>query len=248
MRSCESKMPERAALRYHTHFLFTPTKCHTAERREAAEQLLLSEKATCERIKKRGPHHPPTRNSILLRVGAIQRAQGVDEVSVNMECNARLRDSWGPHTPQDPLRSDTQALKKSLHTQICPPQHAHHRRAKTCVPILKRGASQSVTHNTDATTAPDTTRRHRNCIFSRETQPRTANTRRMIKTAGTKERPPAPESMLTRSLPNLKYDIKTGASLPKLNSFGPAQRAGLTQAGRQRPSREGAHSGYQQMI
>lgn len=30
MRSCEGKKPERAALRYHTHFLFTPTKCQTA--------------------------------------------------------------------------------------------------------------------------------------------------------------------------------------------------------------------------
>uniref|UniRef100_A0A3B4UGY0 F-box and WD repeat domain containing 10 n=1 Tax=Seriola dumerili TaxID=41447 RepID=A0A3B4UGY0_SERDU len=228
MHDCDSKKPERAELRYHTRFLFTPTKCQTQVSGGAAKQsVILSEKATCERMKKRGLHHPLTRDSILLRVSAIQRAQCTDEVSINMECNARLRDSWGPRMTQDPLHSDIQALK--------------HRRAKTCVHILQRGTSQTIT-NTDVTTAPDTTRRHHHCLFSKETQTHTADTQRAIKRVGAKEGPQAPERILTKSLPNLEYGIKTATSLPKINPFGPIQRAGVIQAGRRCPVREGTHA------
>uniref|UniRef100_A0A3B4XB73 F-box and WD repeat domain containing 10 n=1 Tax=Seriola lalandi dorsalis TaxID=1841481 RepID=A0A3B4XB73_SERLL len=231
MHDCDSKKPERAELRYHTRFLFTPTKCQTqgkhAQKYVRSNSVILSEKATCERMKKRGLHRPLTRDSILLRVSAIQRAQCTDEVSVNMECNAKLRDSWGPHMTQDPLHSDIQALK--------------HRRAKTCDHILKRGASQTIT-NTDVTTAPNTTRRHHHCLFSKETQTHTADTQRAIKRVGAKEGPQAPERILTTSLPNLEYGIKTATSLPKINPFGPIQREGVIQAGRRCPVREGTHA------
>ncbi|XP_073345288.1 F-box and WD repeat domain containing protein 10B [Pagrus major] len=126
-----NKKPGRAELPHHTRFLPAPTKSRAqARERCVKESVVLSEKATCERIKKRGLHHPLTRDSIVLRVNAIQRAQCTDEVSINMERNARLRDSWGPRTSQDPL----------WHTH-----DGQHRRAKTCVPILKRAVSQNVT-------------------------------------------------------------------------------------------------------
>ncbi|XP_028264592.1 CMT1A duplicated region transcript 1 protein [Parambassis ranga] len=67
------------------------------ERCESAEpSVAVSEKAARERMRKRGPHHPPTRDAILLRLNAIQKARCTDQASINMENNARLRDSWGP--------------------------------------------------------------------------------------------------------------------------------------------------------
>lgn len=197
---------------------------------------MLSEKATSERIKKRGLHHPLTRDSILLRVSAIQRAQCMDEVSTNMEHNARLRDSWGPHTSQDLLPTDLQSLKQSLH--VCPLWHSHDqdhpRRAKTCVPLLKKAASQTVTNTLrerHVTTAPDTMRRHHPCLCSKKAQPQNVATHTAITRVGTfstsaKERLRAPEIMLTRSLLNPEYCIKTSTSLPRINTFGPIQRAG----------------------
>ncbi|KAM8729516.1 F-box and WD repeat domain containing protein 10B [Acanthopagrus schlegelii] len=126
--------PESAAL---PRFTPTPTKSRAQARERCVRELVvLSEKAACERMKKRGLHHPLTRDSIALKVNAIQRAQRTDEVSINMEHNARLRDSWGPHTPQERLM------------QISPLWHTHdgqHRRAQTCAPILKRCISQNVT-------------------------------------------------------------------------------------------------------
>lgn len=192
---------------------------------------MLSEKATSERIKKRGLHHPLTRDSILLRVSAIQRAQCVDEVSTNMEHNARLRDSWGSHTPH----ADLQSLKQSLH--ICPLWRSHvdhRRRAKTCVPLSKTAASQTVTNTLrerHVTTAPDTSRRHHPCLCSAKAQPQnvaahTAVTRIGTFSTGAKERPRAPKIMLTRTLPYSEYCIKTSTSLPRINTFGPIQRAG----------------------
>uniref|UniRef100_A0A665VSE9 Uncharacterized protein n=1 Tax=Echeneis naucrates TaxID=173247 RepID=A0A665VSE9_ECHNA len=181
--------------------------------KEHCESVMLSEKAASERMKKRGLHHPLTRDSILLRVGAIQRAQCKDEVSVNMECNARLRDSWGPRPPQDPLQ-----------TQTCPPPHphgSHHRRARTCVPILKRGASQNMT-NTDVAASPDTTRRNSHFLFSKETQPQTAVTQSVISrdrvfSTSSKKGSGAPACMLSRSLPNLERCMKICTGLPKIN-------------------------------
>uniref|UniRef100_A0A671YGM8 F-box and WD repeat domain containing 10 n=1 Tax=Sparus aurata TaxID=8175 RepID=A0A671YGM8_SPAAU len=126
----DHKKPERAALPHRSHFLPTPTKSPAqARERCVKESVVLSEKAARERVKKRGLHHPLTRDSIVLRVNAIQRAQRTDEVSINMERNARLRDSWGPRKSQEPQ------------TQISPLWHTHdgqHRRAQTCAPILKR--------------------------------------------------------------------------------------------------------------
>uniref|UniRef100_A0A4W6E0F6 F-box and WD repeat domain containing 10 n=1 Tax=Lates calcarifer TaxID=8187 RepID=A0A4W6E0F6_LATCA len=171
----DSKKPERAELPYHTRILFTPTKCQTQGKHAHVE------KATSERMKKRGLHHPLTRDSILLRVNAIQKAQCMDEVGINMECNARLRDSWGPHT---------QALETNLQAQVHPLRHTHHRRAKTCVPVLKTAASQHMT-NTDVTPAPDAMRRRHHCLFSQKAQPHSADTQTAIKRVGAKEEPRA---------------------------------------------------------
>uniref|UniRef100_A0A4W6DZC6 F-box and WD repeat domain containing 10 n=1 Tax=Lates calcarifer TaxID=8187 RepID=A0A4W6DZC6_LATCA len=151
-------------------------RCQTAK-----QSVVLSEKATSERMKKRGLHHPLTRDSILLRVNAIQKAQCMDEVGINMECNARLRDSWGPHT---------QALETNLQAQVHPLRHTHHRRAKTCVPVLKTAASQHMT-NTDVTPAPDAMRRRHHCLFSQKAQPHSADTQTAIKRVGAKEEPRA---------------------------------------------------------
>ncbi|XP_039991368.1 F-box/WD repeat-containing protein 10 [Xiphias gladius] len=250
MHNRNSEKPERAG------FTRTTGRTHVRERPETAKRsVMLSEKATCERMKKRGLHHPPTRDYILLRVSAIQRAQCTDEVSINMERNARLRDSWGPHAPQDPLHSDIPAPKESLRTQICPRRQTldgRPRRARTCVPILTRGASQNMT-DTDVTTAPDTTRRLHHCSFSKKAQPPSADPQRAIKRVGAfttsaKEGPQAPGCMLTRSQPNPEHCIKTSASLPKISPFGSIQRAGMIQAapgdlpGRLCPGREGTRA------
>ncbi|XP_041830667.1 F-box/WD repeat-containing protein 10 isoform X2 [Melanotaenia boesemani] len=128
-------------------------------RKTAQELLMQSEKAASERIKKRGPHHPLTRDSILLRVGTIQRVKCMDEVSINMEHNASLRDSWGPPTPLDLLRSD--AEKQIL--QLYPLQPTHKRRPKTCIPVLKQAAGQNMKSTSQAkevSSAPDTTQRY----------------------------------------------------------------------------------------
>lgn len=109
--------------------------------------MLQSEKAASERIKKRGLHHPPTRDTILLRVSALQQECSRDEVSINMQGNARLRDSWGPH------RSDT-PTKLTLSADL--------RRPKTCVPTLKPAVSQRTTNTTQ----------HRALCHSADTQTR----------------------------------------------------------------------------
>ncbi|KAM9336934.1 F-box and WD repeat domain containing protein 10B [Symphorus nematophorus] len=180
-------------------FLSTPAKCRAQDKELSAKELLmLSEKATNERVKRRGLHHPLTRDYILLRVNAIQRAQCTDEVSINMESNARLRDSWGP---QD-------ALKQNLQTHIHPTHEGPPRRAKTCVPILKRrDVSQNMT----------------NTIQSRA-QPRSADTHRTIRRMSVfTEGPRAPECRLTRSLSYLEGSMKTSTSLPSVSPVGPCR-------------------------
>lgn len=173
---------------------------------------MLSEKATSERMKRRGLHHPLTHDSILLRVNAIQKAQCTDEVSINMECNARLRDSWGPRAAQDPLRPDPEALEHCPRTQKYPPRdtrEGHPRRVKTCVPILKRAVSQNTTNS-----------------MQNKTPPRSADTHRAIKrvsgfTASATEGPRAPECGLMRSLTNLERSMKSSTSLPRISPAGP---------------------------
>uniref|UniRef100_A0A3Q3JNJ7 Uncharacterized protein n=1 Tax=Monopterus albus TaxID=43700 RepID=A0A3Q3JNJ7_MONAL len=137
-------------------------------------------------------------------------------ISINMECNARLRDSWGPHTPQDPLHS---------------------------VPVMTSASSQNTTNtfsSRDVTTAPDTMKGHHSCSFSKQAQPHGAHTYTVIKRVGAfttsaKEVLQAPECMLMRSLPNLQHCMKTRTSLPKINSFGPIQRAERIQAAHSDP-------------
>lgn len=170
---------------------------------------MLSEKATSERMKRRGLHHPLTRDSILLRVNTIQKVQCTDEVGVNMECNARLRDSWGPHTPQGPLQPDLQALKRTHRYPPWDTREGYTRRAKTSVPILKRAASQNTTNTNRA-------------------QPHSADTHRAIKrvsgfTTSATEGPRAPECRLMRSLPNPESSIKTSTSLRRISPVGPSR-------------------------
>uniref|UniRef100_A0A3Q0RLE4 F-box and WD repeat domain containing 10 n=1 Tax=Amphilophus citrinellus TaxID=61819 RepID=A0A3Q0RLE4_AMPCI len=108
----------------------------------ANPSVMLSEKAASERIKKRGLHHPLTQDCIHLRVNAVQTAHRTEEASINMESNARLRDSWGPHTER--------------------PHDGHPSRAKTCVPVVKRAVTQNMTkkpQGRDVSTALGTTRR-----------------------------------------------------------------------------------------
>ncbi|XP_074476805.1 F-box and WD repeat domain containing protein 10B [Sebastes fasciatus] len=180
----------------------TQTKCRAqaGEDGETAKQsVMLSEKAASERVKMRGLHHPLTRDSILLKINAIQKAQCIDdEVTINMESNARLRDSWGPQTFQDDP-------KQSPQTQTCHTPGGHPKRPMTCVPILKRALSQNMT------------------------QPRSADTHRATKrvsgfTTSATEGPPAPE--YTRSLPNLERSMKTSTSLPRISPVGPLREQG----------------------
>lgn len=126
----------------------------------AKQSVKLSEKAATERIKKRGLHHPLTRDGIHLRVNTILRSQCTEEVSINMESNARLRDLWGPHTAKASLHSSP---KQSVH--ICSLQETHDghpSRAKTCVPVVKRTVTELMTNKPqgrDVSTAPRNTRR-----------------------------------------------------------------------------------------
>ncbi|XP_070783545.1 F-box and WD repeat domain containing protein 10B [Enoplosus armatus] len=208
MLGCNSKKPERAELLHHTCFLYAPSKCRAQARESAKQSVLLSEKATSERMKRRGPHHPLTRDSILLRVNAIQKAQCTDEVSINMGCNARLRDSWGPRTSRDPLHSD-------LQTRIHPRWHTHDvhpRRAKTCLPILKRAVSQNMAdtiQGRDVSAVPDTSRRH----HSWRAQPCSADTHRVIKRVSGFS---TSTTDVIRSLPNPECSVKSSASLPRI--------------------------------
>ncbi|CAJ1080076.1 CMT1A duplicated region transcript 1 protein [Xyrichtys novacula] len=199
MHDNDDKKPRRSAL---LRLSSSPATVSSSgkERCKRAESLLLSEKATNERIQKRGPHHPPTRDSTLLRVSAMQRARCKDEVSVNMEHNARLRDSWGPHI------SDTQ-----INLTVQKP-NTDHRRPKTCVPILKRAVSQSVT----------------NTIHGRAKCHSAATHRRgsgFITRAA--ERPQAPEPALRmRSQPSPEHSVKTRTSLPRISPVGPVTERG----------------------
>ncbi|XP_023127066.2 F-box/WD repeat-containing protein 10 isoform X2 [Amphiprion ocellaris] len=206
--SCKSRKPGRTELLYQSCL---STKCQTQSRvpcEAVKPSARLSEKAASERMMKRGPHHPLTRDYILLKVNALQKAQCMDEVSINMERNARLRDSWGPQTTQDPL-------KERL------PQHRDdvlHRKVKTCIPTMKQTISQNMTGR-NVSTAPATTRKHQPPI-----QPHSVNTHRPIKTVDGLIRsatvaPQTPDCMRSRSNP------KTGSSLPWINPFN--ERGGL---------------------
>lgn len=192
------------------YILYKNCSSKARERCVTAPSVMLSEKATSDRIKRRGLHHPLSRDSILLKVNAIHKAQCRDEVSINMECNARLRDSWGPDTSQD------SQLWDSLHTQDVPL-----RRAKTCVPILKGDVSQNMTNKTQGraiSTVPDTPRRRPTYLIPKKTQPHSADTFKRV--GGFKE------CTLMRSLPNPDRSMKTGTSLPRISPVSPFREQG----------------------
>lgn len=161
---------------------------------------MLSEKAVSERIKRRGPHHPLTCDSILLRVNAINKAQCTDEASVNMQRNAQLRDSWGPRRPQDPLQPD----QKSTHTHRYPPWEGEgpSRRAKTCVPVPKRTLRQNMMNRA---------------------QSLSNDTHRAIRTAsGFTTSATEGKSILMSSPPDVEASIKTRTSLCRSSPVGPS--------------------------
>uniref|UniRef100_I3JME6 F-box and WD repeat domain containing 10 n=1 Tax=Oreochromis niloticus TaxID=8128 RepID=I3JME6_ORENI len=126
----------------------------------AKQSVKLSENAATERIKKRGLHHPLTQDCIHLRVNTILRSQCTEEVSINMESNARLRDLWGPHTAKASLHSSP---KRSVHMCSLQETHdGHPSRAKTCVPVVKRTVTEHMTNKPqgrEVSTAPGNTRR-----------------------------------------------------------------------------------------
>ncbi|XP_069606722.1 F-box and WD repeat domain containing protein 10B isoform X1 [Ranitomeya imitator] len=57
--------------------------------------LSISESAVLQRMKQRGPHTPMSPNQILLKVSTIKNLQKMDTISLNMEHNCRIRDTWG---------------------------------------------------------------------------------------------------------------------------------------------------------
>ncbi|XP_076007887.1 F-box and WD repeat domain containing protein 10B [Genypterus blacodes] len=226
---------QQTTLRPQTRGLFTPSKARTQGATPCCEpvknSVLLSEKAASERVRKRGTHHPLTRDSILLRVSALQHSLCRDETSVNMERNAALRDCWSAHPPPGPSQSDHSALgshprspkspKRTLQTPKCS------LRAQTCVPVLRRtgGENMRSTFNVrDAATAPDTATQPHRCASH------AADTQRTVRRTGAKEGPRPPESILKR--PTHDCCLKCGA----------VQRASRVQAETERQSPEGART------
>uniref|UniRef100_A0A3B4F3U1 CMT1A duplicated region transcript 1 n=1 Tax=Pundamilia nyererei TaxID=303518 RepID=A0A3B4F3U1_9CICH len=143
----------------HSHDCMKPERARVCS--EIAKQSVkLSEKAATERIKKRGLHHPLTRDCIHLRVNTILRSQCTEEVSINMESKARLRDLWGPHTAKASLHSSP---KQSMHMCSLQETHdGHPSRAKTCVPVVKRTITEHMTNKPQGrqvSTAPRDTKR-----------------------------------------------------------------------------------------
>ncbi|XP_068610929.1 F-box and WD repeat domain containing protein 10B [Brachionichthys hirsutus] len=129
-RDCSYKEPESDEL--------VPNETFPLVARDACDKqsVIQSEKSTSKRMKKRGPHHPLTQDSILLKINAAQREQRTDEVSVNTESNSRLRDSWGPRATRRSLHPDPGPLNRSAHGA---------RPRRTCVPgaIQERSRSHS---------------------------------------------------------------------------------------------------------
>ncbi|TRZ03000.1 hypothetical protein DNTS_032849 [Danionella cerebrum] len=98
--------------------------------------LTQSEKAVKERVRKRGPHHPPTANLILLKAGSSPMSCYSDQARSNMELNARVRDAWGPQT----CPSEAHAPYSTLNTQRFTP-HSFHNEVR---PSYKSSPLQSV--------------------------------------------------------------------------------------------------------
>ncbi|MBN3290916.1 FBW10 protein, partial [Polypterus senegalus] len=69
-----------------------------------------SERLVMQRIKNRGPHHPPTTENILLTINAIHLSQKAEELSANMEINTQVRDAWGPTPVLDSATSTPQKV------------------------------------------------------------------------------------------------------------------------------------------
>ncbi|KAK7919251.1 hypothetical protein WMY93_010535 [Mugilogobius chulae] len=169
-------------------------KCSTEEQRDSAK-LASSEKATSTRIKKRGPHHPPTRDYILLKVNTSQKAQNMDEAGINMEHNARLRDDWSSPTPLKDLKT------KETNTAF----------SKTS-PL-----SSKIAPKREVSTAPGRIMRPHPPLVEK-TQPQSAKTQRLVnKTATSKE--DKPENALAKSLSDLESFLSSASNIKNVDCF-----------------------------
>ncbi|KAJ0016167.1 hypothetical protein NQD34_014457 [Periophthalmus magnuspinnatus] len=110
-----------------------------------------SENAASVRIQKRGPHHPPTRDYILLKVNATQKAELMDEVGLNMEHNAKLRDDWSSAilSNDSPTKTTSTPISKTgtLRSKYGPQRDVS--TAPGCIirphpPLAEKSQSQSV--------------------------------------------------------------------------------------------------------
>uniref|UniRef100_A0A3Q4MFL2 F-box and WD repeat domain containing 10 n=1 Tax=Neolamprologus brichardi TaxID=32507 RepID=A0A3Q4MFL2_NEOBR len=87
-------------------------------------------------------------------------SQCTEQVSINTESNARLRDLWGPHTAKASLHSSP---KQSMRMRSLQETHdGRPSRAKTCVPVVKRTITEHMTNKPQGrqvSTAPRDTKR-----------------------------------------------------------------------------------------
>lgn len=105
--------------------------------------LSQSEKSFIERVKKRGPHHPVTIDSILLRVNSSQQGQRSDLAMSNMELNARVRDAWGPVSSRETEHKDSLISKN-----------------RTSHPSSRKPPTETTFKKSAKLGAPSTTRNH----------------------------------------------------------------------------------------
>ncbi|XP_055085815.1 F-box/WD repeat-containing protein 10 [Periophthalmus magnuspinnatus] len=117
----------------------------------ASVKMSQSENAASVRIQKRGPHHPPTRDYILLKVNATQKAELMDEVGLNMEHNAKLRDDWNSAilSNDSPTKTTSTPISKTgtLRSKYGPQRDVS--TAPGCIirphpPLAEKSQSQSV--------------------------------------------------------------------------------------------------------
>ncbi|XP_029456159.1 CMT1A duplicated region transcript 1 protein isoform X2 [Rhinatrema bivittatum] len=98
----------------------TESGCGSPGRKSA---LSLSEDATLQRMRKRGPHGSLSPDRILLTVSTLQHSRKSDVLSANMEHNANIRDAWGaPASIQEKTSRDVskglEHLKVDPHTHL----------------------------------------------------------------------------------------------------------------------------------
>ncbi|MEE6506784.1 hypothetical protein FKM82_007854 [Ascaphus truei] len=91
--------------------------------------LSVSEEATLQRMRKRGPHNPMSPNQILLKLSAMQNSQKSDTLSSNLAHNAGIRDAWGPPPSHQEHKGMVPRSKSQEHHKVDP--FTHLQRIKT---------------------------------------------------------------------------------------------------------------------